>query len=257
MSFDAAATAAAILDTRRAGRLLSAPASGAPANEEEGAAAQLALARLMGADPPTGFKIGVTGRRMQALLGLPGPAAGFMHGPLHESGARLDFAGLRRPGLECEIVLRLGRDLPPGACPPGQARAAIGAMMAGIEIVENRYEDFTRIGYPMLIADQVFHAGAVIGAEGADPAGLDLRALRGRIHINGALADEGLGAELLGDPINCLAWLAASPVAAAFGGLRAGQTIMLGSVTPVIWLDGPAEAVVSFPPLPEVRVTLA
>ena len=51
---------------------------------------------------------------------------------------------------------------------------------------------------------------------------------------------EGVGADLMGHPLNCLAWLAGSSVAAAFGGLQAGQVVMLGSVTPPIWLTGPA-----------------
>jgi 2-keto-4-pentenoate hydratase len=54
--------------------------------------------------------------------------------------------------------------------------------------------------------------------------------------------------------MNCLAWLAASAVAAAFGGLRAGQVVMLGSVTPPIWLDGPARVRVAFDGMPEARV---
>ncbi|MFI4982074.1 MAG: hypothetical protein ACHQIO_17135 [Nevskiales bacterium] len=45
-------------------------------------------------------------------------------------------------------------------------------------------------------------------------------------------------------------------VAAAFGGLRAGQVVMLGSVTPPIWLGGACTVTVSFRDLPEVRVQL-
>ena len=50
----------------------------------------------------------------------------------------------------------------------------------------------------------------------------------------------------MGHPLNCLAWLAGSSVAAAFGGLKAGQVVMLGSVTPPIWLTGPASVTVDF-----------
>jgi 2-keto-4-pentenoate hydratase len=67
-------------------------------------------------------------------------------------------------------------------------------------------------------------------------------------------ADEGVTSDLLGHPLNGLAWLAGSAEAAAFGGLKAGQVIMLGSVTPPVWLTGPASVTVSFPPLPAVTV---
>jgi len=75
--------------------------------------------------------------------------------------------------------------------------------------------------------------------------------------VDGEVRLEGDAGDLLGHPMNCLAWIAASPVAAAFGGLKAGQVVMLGSVTPPIWLDGPCTVTVEFPPLPRVRVTFA
>lgn len=258
MGFDATRTAQALLEHRtRRVPIERLDASFAPRTEAEGAAAQLALARLLGADPPAGFKIGATGQRMQEYLGLSGPAAGFMvTDGLHASGAALRHADHPRLGVECEIAVRLARDLPPGACTPAQAAGAVGALMAGIEVVSNRYGDLAVLGTPALIADQVFHAAAVVGDDMADWRGLDLPRLAGRITVAGETRGEGLAGDLLGDPMNCLAWLAGSAVAAAFGGLRAGQVIMLGSVTPPIWLDGPADVTVSFPPLPEVRLRL-
>lgn len=257
MSFDAERTARLLLDARRSGGKIGPldPAFG-PATEQEGAAAQFALARMVGAERTAGFKIGATGRRMQDYLGLSTPAAGFMQAAdLHCSGAVLPLAGRIGIGVECELAVRLGRDLPPGPCTAPRAAEAVAAVMAGIEIVQNRYGDFASVGTPALIADQMFHLAAVIG-EGRGLEGLDLPALKGRIEVNGAAAGEGVGAELLGDPLECLAWLAASPVAAAFGGLRAGQVVMLGSVTPPVWLDGAAEVRVSFPLLADVRVSL-
>jgi 2-keto-4-pentenoate hydratase len=68
--------------------------------------------------------------------------------------------------------------------------------------------------------------------------------------------DAGVTTDLMGHPFNCLAWLASSEVAAAFGGLKAGQVVMLGSVTPPVWLDTPAEVRVEFTGLPAVSVQL-
>ena len=81
-------------------------------------------------------------------------------------------------------------------------------------------------------------------------------ALRGRILIDGKEQDSGVTSDLMGHPFTCLAFLASSPVAAAFGGLRAGQSIMLGSVTPPVWLDGPAHVTVQFDGLPAVTARL-
>ena len=60
----------------------------------------------------------------------------------------------------------------------------------------------------------------------------------------------------MGHPMNCLAWLAGSSGAYVLGGLRAGQVVMLGSVTPPVWLTGPASVTVDFSPLPPVQVRL-
>jgi 2-keto-4-pentenoate hydratase len=133
----------------------------------------------------------------------------------------------------------------------------VGAFIAGIELVENRYGDLQTLGTPTLVADQMYHAAAVIGDQG----GLDWRALptgalRGRIAIDGVDRDQGITTDLMGHPMNGLAWLASSPVIAAFGGMKAGQVVMLGSVTPPVWLDAPATIMVTFDPLPPVTLRL-
>lgn len=259
-SYQSDQAAAALLEARKKrGQISPLPASIAPRTEAEGAAVQYALAKRHGAAQPGGFKIGATARRMQEYLGLSGPAAGFMAvGNLYRSGATVQFADFVHPGVECELAVRLARDLPPGLCTPEQAAEAVGELMAGIEIVENRYGELLELGVPTLIADQVFHAAAVLGESGVlDWRALDIGALRGRLLVDGHQRDEGVGADLMGHPMNCLAWLAGSPVAAAFGGLKAGQVVMLGSVTPPVWLTGRASVTVDFSPLPPVQVRFA
>ena len=104
------------------------------------------------------------------------------------------------------------------------------------------------------MADQVYHAACVTGAGPADWRALDVGPLGGRLLVDGVTRGEGVAADLLGDPFKCLAWLPRSYEAAAFGGLRARQLRMLGSVTPPIWLPGPARVVVAFDHLPPVEL---
>jgi len=258
MSSDPAAIADLLLKERRAHRkLLPFPPDAGPATEAEGIAAQRALAERMGAMPPAGFKIGATARHMQDYLGLDRPLAGFMPGSgIYSSGIRLPFAAFQSPAVECELAVRLGADLPPGPCSVERAGAAVEAVSAAIEIVENRYPDLREFGVPALIADQMFHAAAVIGTANTEWRTLDLKTIAGRILVNQCPRGDGKGKELMGDPLAALAWLAASPLAAAFGGLKAGQVIMLGTVTPAVWLMGPAAVEVVFEPLPAVQLTL-
>ncbi len=233
-------------------------ANARPATLAEGVAAQVALAQLTDQAAPGGFKIGATTQQMQRYLGLDGPAAGFMpRDNLHASSSTLDFARFLRPGVECELAVHLSRDLPPGPCTPEAAADAVDLLMAAIEVVENRYADLAEFGTPALIADQVFHAGAVLAEPFAEWRNLDLETIVGELTLDGATVGTGHGADLLGHPMRALAWLAGSAEAAAFGGLRAGQIVMLGSVTPPFWLDRPAEITVRFGPLAPARLTLA
>lgn len=236
----------------------------APETEAEGYAVQHALAEAASAIPPAGFKVGATNPAMQAYLGVSSPAAGFMPAAnLKPSGFGTPFADWMAPGTECEIAFRLGANLPFTGSPPTReaAAAAVGAVLPAIEIVENRYTDMQAVGAPTLIADQFFHAAAVLGPETRmDPAALaagTLRDVAGRMTIDGAVFGEGRGAALLGDPLEVLRWLAASGAAAAFGGLRAGQVVLCGSVTLPAWLSGPAAVAVSFERLGSVSVRFA
>ncbi len=254
--FDPLVTADLLTQARRA-RQLRMPLADPPPTLADGIATQHARARAAGALPPAGFKVGATTQAMQAYLGLPGPAAGFMHAAdLHGSGSTLHYADFLQPGVECEVAVHLGADLPPGPCTPGQAAAAVDGVMAAIEVVENRYPDLRAFGTPALLADGVFHAAAILGMPYEGWRTLDLPALLGDILVDGASRGTGSGAALLGGPMQALAWLAGSAEAAAFGGLHAGQVVMLGSVTLPVWLDGPATIEVRFPPLPPVTLTL-
>jgi len=259
MTFDPVPAAKALQQIRRDRTTVSQlPAGISPSTEAEGAAVQFALAELAGSVPPAGFKIGATGKRMQVYLGVDAPIAGFMRAKdVHHRHADLRFADFIKPGVECEVAVRLAHDLPPGPCSLEQALAAVGDFFAGIEIVENRYGDLKDLGTPTLVADQMYHCAAVIGdRHEVDWRALDIGALRGRISLDNADSDEGVTTDLLGHPLNGLTWLAGSLEAAAFGGLKAGQVVMLGSVTPPVWLTGPATVTVAFPPLPAVTVTL-
>ena len=65
-----------------------------------------------------GRKIGCTTKVMQDYLGIPNPCAGGLFaGTVHAGDAVLPFDDFRRVGVECEIAVRLARDLPRGDAP--------------------------------------------------------------------------------------------------------------------------------------------
>lgn len=253
------AAADAILAARRAKGMLAPLGAAAPADAAAGYALQREVAEALGAVPPAGFKIGATTKGMQDYLGLSGPVAGFVpRASVNPNGSEFRRADFLNPGVECEFGVRLGQDLPCGPCTRDQAAAAVAEVFPAIEIVEKRYGDLATLGTPTLIADQVFHASGVLGAPAADWQSLDLGATRGEFRIGGKVVGSGFGRDLLGHPLDALAWLAGSGAAAVFGGLKAGQVVWLGSVTPPIWLDGvldgPGEVEADFGPLGTARL---
>jgi 2-oxo-3-hexenedioate decarboxylase/2-keto-4-pentenoate hydratase len=185
-----------------------------------------------------GYKIGCTTRVMQDYLGLPHPChAGLFAGVIHADGARLRSRDYRRIGIECEIAVRLAADLPAQAGPftRDAVAPAVAAYMAAIEIVDDRYVDWRATDAATLIADDYFAAGAVLGP--AIPAGEtgDIAGMTGTTSINGGEAGRGRGSDVMGHPLNALAWLANSLAAAGIF-LKAGETVLTGSLVETRWL---------------------
>ena len=252
--FDPAACAARLIAARRAGRVV--PGDGLPPDYRAGVATQAEVARAVGAWPPAGFKIGATTERMREYLGVTEPVAGFMAAEgLHGSGSVLSHRAFRAPGVECELAVVLGRDLPPGPCSAAEAADAVSELMASIELVENRYPAGAA-SPALLVADSMYHAACILGPPGDGWCDLDLRLIEGVVYVDGVERGRGRGAELLGGPMEALAWLAGSLESEAFGGLRAGQVVTLGSVTTPVWLTEPCRVSVVFAPLAEVSITL-
>lgn len=189
--------------------------------------------------PVVGHKIGCTTRVMQAFLGIPNPCAGgVFEKTVHSSPATLHHADYLHVGVECEIVVRLGRDLAPQYAPFTQATVAeaVAACMAGMEIVDDRYVDYKALDTPTLIADDFFDAGCVLGAPIVAWRELDLTACTGVTRINGAEVGRGRGADVMGHPLEALAWLA-NHLAGDGRGLRTGEFVFTGSVVETKWVD--------------------
>jgi 2-oxo-3-hexenedioate decarboxylase/2-keto-4-pentenoate hydratase len=236
------------------------PAELRPADEAEAYAIQEEVHRQLcarGIGPVSGHKIGCTTAVMQAFLQIDHPCAGgVFKRTVHRSPAVIRHDRFVRVGVECEIVVRLGRDLPPRAAPYTRAdvAGAVAACMAGMELVDARYVDYTKLDTPTLIADDFFDAGCVLGPEVTDWHGLDLGALGGVTTINGAEAGRGRGADVMGHPFEALAWLA-SLMSRRRHGLRAGEFVFTGSVVETKWVSPNDHVVMDIERLGRVEAT--
>jgi 2-keto-4-pentenoate hydratase len=209
-----------------------------PRTEAEGYRIQDAVHGLLAADfgAQAGYKIGCTSAVMQEYLDIPHPCVGgvFEKG-VHDSGVSLRAKDFVRVGVECEIAVRLARDLVPTEAPftAEWVAESVEAYHPAIEIVDDRYVDWP--GAPTLVADDFFAAGCVLGAPVARSSAPNLLDVVGRAFVNGHEAGRGTGADVLGHPHNALAWLA-NHLAAGGKGLRAGEIVLTGSLIKTVWL---------------------
>jgi 2-keto-4-pentenoate hydratase len=212
-----------------------------PKDEAQAYAVQRELHHLLAPElgAVTGHKIGCTTPVMQAFLNISNPCAGgvFEHS-VFTSPARVRHAAYLHVGVECEMVVRLGRDLPASGAPFTSAAVseAVAAVMAGMEIVDDRYADYRSMDTPTLIADDFFHAGCVLGTPMTDWRLLDLASLTGVTAINGTEVGRGRGGDVMGHPFEALAWLA-NNLAERGQELRAGEFVFTGSVVETRWVN--------------------
>lgn len=231
-----------------------APSSAADAYEVQ--SALHAYLESNGQGTPAGWKIGATTDGMQRYLGVVGPASGrVFDANIYTDGAALLSTAFCQPGIECEIAVRIGRDADARIYDREMVGDLIDGVLPAIEIVENRYGDFLGRGTPTLIADDFFHKAAVLGTERSDWRRLDLAALRGRTSVDGIGRGTGTGADVLGHPLEAVAWLA-NAVQERGEYLSAGEIVLTGSLPPVIWLeDFPARAEIDIEALGRVTVS--
>ncbi|MBU6500066.1 MAG: 2-keto-4-pentenoate hydratase [Rhodospirillales bacterium] len=206
---------------------------------------------------------------MAALGGIGGwkvspfaPDAPPMCGPLPVSGitpspARIAPGPHALRGIEAEISVHLGADLPPRATPYSRAEviAAIATMHPAIEVIDSRFVEPAAIDMPSNIADIQSHGGFVHGPGIADWQGIDLARESVEQFVDGAL-NAGRTGHPGGDLIGQVVWLANEGSVWA-GGLRAGQFVTCGSWTGANRVGPAARVRVKFASFAEVLLDFA
>jgi 2-keto-4-pentenoate hydratase len=231
--------AAAILwqHWQQATRLDELPAHCRPGTRAEGYAIQAEMAKLSGMSS-VGWKIAATSKAGQQHIRVDGPIAGcLLSARALEGGARISLAGNNMQVAEAEFAFRMGRPLPKRAQSYSVAEvlAAVATLHPAIEVPDSRYQDFTRVGAAQLIADVACACWFMIGpATCADWRAIDLAQHAVAAYRNGALAAQGSGVNVLGDPRAALAWIA-NELCTYGEGLRAGDVVITGTcLTPVL-----------------------
>ena len=207
-----------------------------PRSRAEGYAVQAAWAAERG-QPVAGWKIAATSTAGQQHIGVSGPLAGPVFADrVFADGAEMSLASNRMRVAECEIVLRFGRTLAPRTQPYGRAEvvAAVASVHPGIELPDSRFLQFEQAGEAQLIADSACTNEMLIGA--AVPVDARVEALA-QLAVQAEVSDgrrpTGVGANVLGDPVEALVWLV-NEVTASGHALAAGQFVTTGACVPPI-----------------------
>jgi 2-oxo-3-hexenedioate decarboxylase/2-keto-4-pentenoate hydratase len=181
-----------------------------------------------------GYKVALTTSVMRRMLGADEPIAGAIFSKtIQRSPATVFVADFVHLGVECEIAFQMAAELPIEGAPysRGTVAGAVGAAAAALELIDHRNADFSALSAQLLplTADNAWNAGIVLGAPVADWQSIDLAGVRGTMVINDEVVGVGWGGDVMGHPLEALAWLANS-MAMRGRKLLPGMIVMTGSV---------------------------
>jgi 2-keto-4-pentenoate hydratase len=186
----------------------------------------------------TGYKIALTTPAMRAMVGVNDSVAGCMLDKtilrqIPDAVPRVRVADYVRLIVEFELGFEMAEDLPAIGAPYDRKRVAqaVAAVMPALELADDRNADYAQLpgNALMLTADNAWNEGAVLGAPVRDWQGVDLAALQGVATINAANVGTGHGRDVMGHPLDALAWLA-NNLAGRGLGLWRGDVVITGSL---------------------------
>jgi 2-keto-4-pentenoate hydratase len=232
--------------------LLVGPDSG-PASVQEAYSVQQAVWRRMtDAARPTAWKVGAPNRQAE-----PTAAAVFPQRLVHcvaTQPAVFSIEDFRTLGIEAEIALSFGRDLPARseAYRPEEIRAAIASAHVAMELVDTRLADPEAAGPLWRLADNLLNGALVVGEAILNWHDLDFSGLKVRALANHRCLAESVGRQPLDDLFYCLPWWLARN-----GGAKAGDIVTTGAWNGMHPVNLPAEVTVEFVGVGSVSARIA
>jgi 2-oxopent-4-enoate/cis-2-oxohex-4-enoate hydratase len=200
---------------------------------EQGYAIQRALEKTLveRGDRVVGWKAGFTNATLQESYGVSEPVLGFLLASgVFVSGDSVPLSRFVSLGLEVEMAFVMKADLAGPGVTAASALLAVEGAVPSFELI-----DFRMSGKPRgtdFVADGVLANAIVLGGPLTPVTGLDL-SLEGVVYEeNGQRVATATAAEVMGNPLNSLAWLA-NALGKLGGRLRAGDVVLTGSISKV------------------------
>jgi 2-keto-4-pentenoate hydratase len=189
------------------------------------------LFRAAGWGELAGHKIALTSRPIQELCGVDQPAGGAIFArTVHASPATVRLGDFMHLGLEFELGVRLGADLPAAGAPHTRESVggAVATCMPAFELIEDRGADYGDLDAASILTDKCWCGGVVLGPEVADWRRLDLASAPVELIWNGEAVDRGVTGAAMGHPFEGLAWLA-NLLASRGRAMKEGEIVITGS----------------------------
>jgi len=193
--------------------------------------------RLAAGERAVGYKVGCTSPAIRTQFGLSEPICGRLIAPrVYNDGVKLDINEYVDCALEPELVLHIGSDLDGSDLEASHLRRAISAVSPGIEVHNYRFW-YGNPSSQELIASNGIHAALVVGRKYELPCKLDLTAELTTLFVNGTETATGIGAEIMGGPIESLRWLLIN-IRRRDRTIRAGDLVIPGSAAKLVHVKG-------------------
>ena len=212
------------------------------------------LARLGGT--AIGYKAAATNVTAQKQMDVTGPFFGtLLSATSHRSPAVLPASAFTLRIVEAEFGFEMGEDVPPSDVPYTAETISpfVVAAIPAIEVVDHRFHDWKTVGAPSLAADNAIHGAWVEGAPDRDWRGFDLSRHPVAVVVNGEPWRTGSGENVLGNPLNVVAWLA-NELPKHGRTLRRGEKVSTGTTAEVYFANPGDRVTADFGPLGRAEV---
>ncbi|PPJ58105.1 hypothetical protein CBER1_05303 [Cercospora berteroae] len=183
---------------------------------------------LQTGDRLVGWKLGNIAKVMQDAFGLDQPDYGsLLASTFIYEGTSIDLKNLIKPYVELEPAFILKKPLRGPNVTVADVISAVECCLPAIEIIDSRVRDW-QIGLPDTLADNGSTGAVVLGGRPRRLEELVLSDTKGVLYFNGGEVITGNTANVLGNPLAAVAWLA-NRLAAFDVSLEAGHVVLPGS----------------------------
>ncbi len=204
---------------------------------EQAYAEQHAFCRLRQwrGDAVVGYKVGCATPTTQRQLNIEQPVFGrLFHSGRWPSGTTIPLTRFSSLAVEGELAVRLGQDVPASDISDARLRRAVDSVFAVIELHDPTFADEQSM--PKLIASNAIHAGFVYATDTSSP--LDAASATLRMEVDDVEVAHVAGEALAETVAASLRWLAKELHQHRLR-LYAGQTVLCGSVAPLVPISEP------------------